>query len=280
MYSMTARFIVIALLLCPSPAIARSPEDICEASKNKIAGKYFACREKAEAKSIAKGETVDYGACSTKFDEAWNKAEEKSGATCRDAVLTAPMNVYLAAQAAAAAEIIAGEANVPTCGDDIVNALGELCDGPDLAGYSCTDMNFHSGVLSCSAACDFDMSACVACPGTTHDGACWFLAADNQSCTASCAAHGMTYSSKTETFAGSGGTQAQCGTILGFLEAPGSGNFNSGTCSAALGCISRGIRGGFYDGYRIIGYNWERCTSPSTSATAALADVRRACACQ
>lgn len=47
-----------------------------------------------------------------------------------------------------------------TCGDDQV-AGNEVCDGADLAGFSCTTLGFTGGSLACSGTCDaFDASAC------------------------------------------------------------------------------------------------------------------------
>ncbi len=48
------------------------------------------------------------------------------------------------------------------CGDGIADA-GEVCDGADLAGASCADLGFASGVLSCTADCQLDAIACSAC---------------------------------------------------------------------------------------------------------------------
>jgi hypothetical protein len=49
----------------------------CEAAKNKTAGKYAFCRQKAEAKAVKKGDTPDYDKCIEKFDDAWDKSETK-----------------------------------------------------------------------------------------------------------------------------------------------------------------------------------------------------------
>jgi hypothetical protein len=54
----------------------------CQASKNKAAGKYAACRENAEAKLASTGDTTKYAAaitkCETKYQTAWQKAEDKA----------------------------------------------------------------------------------------------------------------------------------------------------------------------------------------------------------
>ncbi len=59
--------IMAALLaLAAGSASAITPEDKCEADKNKIAGKYAFCRQKAEAKAIKKAEAADYTRSATR----------------------------------------------------------------------------------------------------------------------------------------------------------------------------------------------------------------------
>jgi hypothetical protein len=58
----------------------------------------------------------------------------------------------------------------PGCGDGIAQP-GERCDSADLGGQDCTTIGqgWVSGVLGCSAACEFDVSACVP-PAGCGDG--------------------------------------------------------------------------------------------------------------
>lgn len=48
---------------------------------------------------------------------------------------------------------------VAVCGNGVKEA-GEDCDGSDLSGTTCLDLDYSGGSLSCGAACDFDPSAC------------------------------------------------------------------------------------------------------------------------
>ncbi|MFC1800811.1 hypothetical protein ACFLYT_02015 [Nanoarchaeota archaeon] len=48
-----------------------------------------------------------------------------------------------------------------TCGDAIVDP-GEDCEGNDLNGETCVSQGYASGILACTAGCDFDTSGCVA----------------------------------------------------------------------------------------------------------------------
>jgi len=92
----TIVILAAALLAAASSAGAAStPEQKCQAAKNKTAGKYEACRQKAEAKLTTSGDATAYttalGTCDTKFMRAWQKAIDKAagvGATCLDDPLT------------------------------------------------------------------------------------------------------------------------------------------------------------------------------------------------
>lgn len=94
MKSIYAGILVAALVAQPVLAAA-TPEQKCQASKNKAAGKYVACRHSAEAKLATTGDTVKYDAtiakCESKFTAAWQKAIDKATAasvTCPDSPLT------------------------------------------------------------------------------------------------------------------------------------------------------------------------------------------------
>lgn len=48
----------------------------------------------------------------------------------------------------------------PICGDNVVNQIGEVCDGRDLNGWTCGTLGYGGGTLSCSG-CEFDKSGCT-----------------------------------------------------------------------------------------------------------------------
>ena len=75
--------VVIALgftVLSVTPSQAIEPAVKCESGKLKISSKYSACRLKADAKGVKKGEDPDYTKCEDKFSDKWGKTEEKAGA--------------------------------------------------------------------------------------------------------------------------------------------------------------------------------------------------------
>ena len=112
----------LALALPLAALAGPTPADKCEASKNKIAGAYYSCREKAEATAITKALPADYSKCTAKFDDKWGDAETKGAGDCPDNVLTPDMNAYIAAQAAEAALVVAG---APILGVGQVHETGQ-----------------------------------------------------------------------------------------------------------------------------------------------------------
>jgi len=62
-------FIVVAALIANTAAPVSAgvtPEQQCQAAKNKTAGKYAACRQKAESKLATSGDAVEYNDALTK----------------------------------------------------------------------------------------------------------------------------------------------------------------------------------------------------------------------
>ena len=106
--------------------------------------------------------------------------------------------------------------------------------------------------------------------GAIVGGFCWFKAADGANCDTTCAAAGRVYSDATRDYAGSNGTDANCGAV-----------------AAALGPVIAGPTQAMSDG----GYGCEdaeasgnglivRVTSPATNSTDAPISGYRFCACQ
>ncbi|HSP55853.1 MAG TPA: DUF1566 domain-containing protein [Dehalococcoidia bacterium] len=85
-----------AVLMASAGAVyGVDPAQQCQAGKNKEAGKYAYCLQKAEASLVKTGDTVKYGEaitkCETKLNDKWAKLEATAagkGASCPDAPLT------------------------------------------------------------------------------------------------------------------------------------------------------------------------------------------------
>jgi len=100
---MLATLVAGVLLLAVTSAQAATAEQSCKSGKNKTAGKYAACREKAEAKLAAGGDPSKYtdaiDKCETKFSDAWDKLEAKAlaaSASCPadDTAIKGQTNAY------------------------------------------------------------------------------------------------------------------------------------------------------------------------------------------
>jgi hypothetical protein len=112
-------------------------------------------------------------------------------------------------------------------------------------------------------------STTLVAPCTPVGGSCWTLGQPGDGCDAACFQIGMSYDPATETYAGSGGTNANCTAVLVDLLGSPFAIANDTTCAAAVGCQ----RDLFFPGLF-------RCTSPPTNGGASAPGIRRACACQ
>jgi hypothetical protein len=221
--SVTTATILTALACAGFSFASATPEQKCRAAKNLAAGQYAACRQNAEKRLALTGDATNYGEaidkCDTKFGDAWQKAIDKAadaGATCPDAPLTAGQyqTVINAHTDNVATALEGGGLTTPsTCGNGTVEP-GEGCDfGPLPAGPTCSSATAGAkpyGKLACGAGCVFDTSGCFPCPGKIVGGYCWWKGPDGLSCANTCAAIGMTYDPATATYAGSGGSDANC----------------------------------------------------------------------
>ncbi len=139
-------------LLTTTLALAKpTPEQQCQATKSKVAGKYAACRQNAEAKLATTGDAMKYDQtltkCGMSLASAWQKAIDKAasaGATCLDDPLTA--------------------GDFQTAIDDHTDAVATALGGGGLS--QCPADLVTTGQTAC-----YDASGTVvACAGTGYDG--------------------------------------------------------------------------------------------------------------
>ncbi|MFN2425872.1 MAG: hypothetical protein ABR587_05445 [Candidatus Binatia bacterium] len=162
-----------------------------------------------------------------------------------------------------------------SCGDGF-GAGDEECDGSDFRGQTCDSLASIAGALTCTPECTIDTTACGDCPG---DGVlvaeeCWYLAAPFVSCTSTCAANGLPYSSLTRTFTGSDGTLAHCFEVLDALgyTSPPASNIGDYSSSEPVGCLYDPGSGG--SSFRV------RITDPAPTTADAVDPRLRVCGCQ
>ncbi len=123
--------------------------------------------------------------------------------------------------------------------------------------------------------------AAVPCPslGRRIGGACWYVGLPNASCDTTCSDLLLYYDPATETFAGSGGTDANCQLVIRALVGGAAIGFSfSGDCGVGYGygCSAGNVSGTWISG---------RCSSPPTTSSAVPPDVAgifeyRVCACR
>lgn len=186
---------IACLLAMTAPrAHAATPQQSCEAAVEKASGQYGACRLKAESVFAKTGDATKRGdalaKCSSKLSSGFFKALARYGTAACTTTSVGAFENHLTACADTTVAAVNGTAVFAACGDGSVNLPGELCDGTDLDGNSCTSLGFLGGTLGCTAGCALDTSACVsrgvpatgqstcfdasgatiACAGTGQDG--------------------------------------------------------------------------------------------------------------
>jgi hypothetical protein len=82
MIARIALALVVTVSLSDRAVNALDPAARCEADKNKIAGRYLACRHKAIATAIRSGGTADFSRCGSMYARKWQAAEARGGAAC------------------------------------------------------------------------------------------------------------------------------------------------------------------------------------------------------
>jgi hypothetical protein len=236
--------LIVGALLCAGSAPALDPGPKCQSAKNKDAGKYAACRQKAEAGLVKTGDATKYAEaiakCDAKFFDKWAKAAETAGAgTCPDGIadpntltefITEHSDAVATALAGGGLPLGVGTCNVDlaaclakTCGNGVIDP-NEDCDWGNLNGGTCLSEGFDLGTLGCvPGTCTYDTSGCANCAdvgGVLVGGACWYLASvGNKSCDSVCASKGLACDlAATRDYAGSGGTLTNCHAVIDALD--------------------------------------------------------------
>jgi hypothetical protein len=170
---------------------APTPAQLCSSSVELAASKFAGCRLKAESVFSKTGltdkRTADLAKCSSKFLDAYGKAQTRYGVACPMVDAAGDFEQFLAQcsddTTAAANGTPLPAYSQPQCGNATINAP-EQCDGANLNGASCVSLGFAAGSLACTAGCGFDLSGCipVALP-TTGQTQCWDASGTPISCT-------------------------------------------------------------------------------------------------
>lgn len=151
-----------------SGAHAATVPQQCQATKNKAAGTYAACRQKAEAALATSGNATKYGTaigkCESKLTSTWSKAEATAsgkGGACSDGAPTGQQfKTVIDRHTTTVAAALAGNGPVG-CGNGFLEGA-EQCDASNLNGATCVSQGFPYGTLACTASCTFDTTGCLA----------------------------------------------------------------------------------------------------------------------
>lgn len=158
-------------------------------------------------------------------------------------------------------------------GDGVSTKFGD-CDDSNPAIHPGAQENCTNGLDDdCNGKIDSADPACQAptCSnnGVAVGGFCWFLGVAGASCDATCTGIGKTCDPATGSYAGSGGTDANCQSVLNALGFPGPLVLPSYNCGAGNG-----------NGCEVGGFTI-RCASPATTCSnVPNPGYYRACACQ
>lgn len=207
------------LLMAGTAQGAATDAEKCQASKNKAAGNYAACRQNAERTLALTADGEKYATaitkCEGKLSLAWQKAIDKAtavGAVCPDAPLTvADFQTVIDEHTDNVAAALGGEGlqDCPTelatcsadlaacqgrtCGNGVLDP-GEDCDLGHAGSQTCASRGFIGGML-CGAGCVYDPTGCfgrVFVTSTVLPGNFGGLAVADAECQARAAAAGLT----------------------------------------------------------------------------------------
>jgi hypothetical protein len=100
---------LLALLAMPVGAVgALDAASRCVVDKNKIAGRYLACRHKTIAKAIKLGGIPNFSGCESKFARKWQTAEARAGSACPTVGDEAAIKAMFDQSVSAAASLLEG----------------------------------------------------------------------------------------------------------------------------------------------------------------------------
>ncbi len=236
-----------ALVATPTPHAATDPAAGCAAAKRKAVGKCAFETLKCHAEAARRSAFVE-PRCREKAEarlaQAFARAEQRGGcATSGDAsALQAEVDVFVEGVVAA----------LPTSPPPTVTTTSSTTT-------STTTMSSTT-------------TTTLECTGASVGGHCWYQDPFGPSCDQVCAAVSRTYDPATESFAGSGGSDANCAAVVQAVW--GLSNpypVNPATCSSGVGC------------------GWtvsvllpvvHRCTVPPTTGAATDIGFHRFCACR
>jgi hypothetical protein len=159
------------VLLGAGMAQAVTPADKCESDKNKQAGKYAYCRQKAEASFASTGDgaarTAGLQKCLDKYALKWPAIESKAGGTCPSVSDQATIQGAIDTHTTSVATALAG-GTLPDCDGDLLTCQGDLSTCTSDLGTCAGDLTTCQNDLGTAqidlATCQGDLATCQTAP--------------------------------------------------------------------------------------------------------------------
>jgi len=153
------------------------------------------------------------------------------------------------------------------------------------AAGTCPSNGDEATVENAISTCLADVS-CSTAGGTAQAGTCWFLGELGASCDDTCAAFGRTYNALTDTYAGFGGSLANCNALVAAMPLPPAGPCSTAYNAPAINILAGLGLGCYWSAAEFCGdivptYNWFafRDNGGATTSAATAGDAARICAC-
>ncbi len=158
----------LALLMATVATAATTPAQKCQSDKNKEAGKYAACRQKAEGDFAVKGDATRLASalerCLARYQIRWSALETRAAGACPTDGDMNPMAAFIDYHTDTVATALAGNpvpncpADRATCEADLGTCTTDLAAcTPDLATCT-TDLDATQAGL---AGCTSDLNTCT-----------------------------------------------------------------------------------------------------------------------
>lgn len=266
---------VALAVLGASIAQAATPAEICESGKNKEAGKYSYCRQKAEAKYATTGDAGARAAaqqkCLDKYNAKWPVIESKAGGACPStgdqAAIQGAADEYTDNIATAlaggtlpdcAGDLLACQGNLGTCTGNLSTCTGDIGTCNATLGTTQANLTTCSGNL---ATCGNDLTTCngnltttqaslTTCTGTL--GTCNTNLSSTQASLTTCTGNLTTCQNTLATAQAGTATAAHVLSGQTFTSAAGTGVTgtmpNNGAVSITPGTAAQAIAAGYHNG--------------------------------
>jgi hypothetical protein len=179
--------VIAQLAMATAASAGATPAQVCQSSKNKLAGQYDYCRQKVESKFALTGDgaarTTALTKCLDKYNLKWPPTESKAGGACPSVGDQAAIQAAVAAETANLATALGGGPleNLATCEADLGTCNGSLTTcSTNLTNTQASLTTCTGNLGTCNTnltTCQNDLTICQAVPQAqplkTGQFTCW-----------------------------------------------------------------------------------------------------------